>query len=368
MSINRAKVAEIVNRHFLTCGINASLKENSFLEQPINGMIQMGVLRKDDPFEKLLKRVSTDRRRERRLFFHFRTPEIAESILKSYYLHMSHLACQKDDKEFEEFYERTGIWSPKSGFKFFPVDENGEQIAIMSPGRIKETIFNLSLTRELGNPRFWKDYADDGRGCALILEVVYVSHEEDNRHFYELRDVCYDPGDTFNFIPNSQQELIDEIGLRLNLSRAPILASYTKRQSLYDWELESRVIIDYQYINMGYKENPDLHFGCIEGGSATGLGRQYLLMPIVALPFANERHFKIRLRGILWGPNSSALQMKVEDHVKHNYGGIFTTGSELKAIEFINEYKFSEIPEEEGDFGSLLRRKKNGSRRPIVQY
>ncbi len=353
----RQKAAKIIQAGFENAGIGIELDSESILPQTYQGFLNLRSTFErtgSSPFDRLLDSVAYDRRGEHKLLFHFRSPAFAESILSTYRVQISNLASQSDDKEFSQFCEESGLWHPQHGFYHLPLDYDGQPEKCLSPEGVREQVYGMCFTKKLGNPRFWEDYAEHGTGVCLILEVKDVSADVAGRQFYHLRDVGYTNGQKFSFLKRIQEELLASVGLPLNFLRVPVFAAFTNRDSM-SWEEEIRLVIDYLSIQFGFAENPDLEFTCADVDKKNGRDRIYLSTPIIRLPFHDEAHFKIRLRGIVWGPHiEPSFQARLQEKADQNFPGIFTTSSEDEAGEFARTYPFPEDEIETMDTMELL--------------
>lgn len=344
-TIDRGKALEIICRHFTSSGIQLDLDEESLYDEPQNGFVQFRWL-PQSPFDKLLEvKGFTDRRGSNELFFHFREIQIATSIIKDCSVHLNNLSWQKDKQELIEFYERSSLWNKDTGFAHRPLDSDGAPIDVFPLEEIKKYIHVMCLSRVI-TERHWTEYAKGKGGVCFIFQIIDTSDDEAERKFYELRDVYYDQGNTFEFIRNLQADLVTEVGYPLNLSRVPILATTTKREPEFGWEVETRLVIDQQYIIASFGVDPDHEFGCVEVESSTG--RHYLRRRLKPTPFSKEKNFKIRVRGILWGSEMDPIIKKnLEEIATVNFPGVKLFNSESEAVEFSKHFKFDGDDEED---------------------
>ena len=215
---------------------------------------------------------------------------------------------------------------------------------LLSLEEVRKWIFILCFTRELGNPRFWKDYAVDGTGAALVLDVFKISDDQYGRRFFEIRDVAYETSensDRFRFIREMQSELKVKLGVPLLLSHVPAIAAHYK-QHCYAWEDEARLTVNVQYNVAGYHTaSPVGSIQEVEGD------RQYLTIPLWPMPLNRNKMFRVELRGLILGPNVGLNGPVIRDLMQFNFPNCFIAADEDEAKRMIEDFTFPKYVDED---------------------
>ncbi len=231
-------------------------------------------------FDKIFSSNSASQKSVRKTYFHYKSFNIAYKFIDGEYITASALANfvgEKDDiKEYEHFFEVTKIPYAES---FINTQKDG--------------LFIFCLTEDNTTERFWKDYASDHKGLCLEFEF---KDKMDQGHLYDLRKVFYDDGKQYDFYKNMQEEIFKGFNKYLLTNGLAKFGALYKRQNFYDWERETRLLLNWNIYKNELSEIPfflESHFG-----------KKFL-----KIPFDNNL-FSLKLISITIGKNLSKTEKK----------------------------------------------------------
>ncbi len=264
-------------------------------------------------------------------YYHFKSLALAKVVLNSGELQASNLFSNRynDFAEAEEFVRRYSNPHP-----LIPTDYT--KGAVVEPRKrgiddMKQNTCILCFTSSYADPRFWKSYLSGGKGVCFELEYVHPGASPIKAFdafdttprttdlFYELREVCYDPGNLFDFVNEISSLVYDECKKVLMVPGVTKMASWYKR-NFYAWERETRVVFDLQFIEYFAKiASPKLVTG------DDGSGRRFVIVPIenAKVPSSAFCPFILTLKRIIYGYDlSSAEKNEIEKLALKNFNGV----------------------------------------------
>jgi hypothetical protein len=270
------KVSEIVNKHI---GAFTNNKTNEFdfsngkrLFSPYGDKvinIFFSIFNEKAPTQKSISPT----------LFHYKRFDKACEFIEGNYIELSALSNFQninygdDIKEYEHFFEVAKIGTDRTFI-------NSQ----------KNDLFIFCMTSDNDNctERFWKEYADGGKGLCLKLEISCTQ----SNILYDLNEICYDDGNKFQFFADMQNDIYSAFDKYLLIPGLAKFGALYKRNE-YSWEKETRLLINWNL----YKKNLEKYF-TIEYNKE----KKFL-----KIPFANEL-FTIKIKSIKIGKNLNDFQ------------------------------------------------------------
>lgn len=250
------RMAEIVNEAISTSEFPTfTVTHNDF--DPNDSFMGGGLIKwsnsNDNPVTKAFNLTALNRITDKGQFFHFKTLNIAQSIISNKSVQVSNLLSNQanDFAEYSEFYKRLGLFH-----QLIPKDycqqkhTNTFNPASKSPmDEERENILILCFAKEGHKERFWKDYANNDNGVCLAFRLL--NFDPQYAMLYNFRDVSYDNGYRFDFINHINYHFINEFGRQLFVEGITKFSKFYKRGK-YEWENETRLAFHYNFDFGGY--------------------------------------------------------------------------------------------------------------------
>ncbi len=220
----------IVNKHiveFTSQDSTIRTTENSFILPNTTRLLHMS--RNDNTFGKIFNLKSPDQRSSNRSFFHYMSYDLTYKFIKENFVTASALSnfagLTDDTKEYDHFFSVTKI-----PFKQSYIDKQ------------KGGLYVFCLTEDNETEKFWKEYVNDHKGLCLEFEFI---DKQQFRHLFELRKICYDNGNDFDFYSKMQDEIFSKFKKCLLTKGIAKFGALYKRRDSFEWERETRLLFNW---------------------------------------------------------------------------------------------------------------------------
>lgn len=164
---------------------------------------------------------------------HFTSLKNFISITNEKSIRLYNLNNSNDPEEYSYINDKIKEFYLKQGKNNEDLKEKGEYV--------KNNSYILSCTsiNEINNPKFWEDYADNGRGIAIIFKIR--NNKECWRSSY-LSEVKYDNLENWQQFNDELHNLVEKYPLHDFKFEFDQIFSFHKNEEKYSWEKEIRLL------------------------------------------------------------------------------------------------------------------------------
>ena len=258
----------------------------------------------NNPLARAFNQTALNRINDQGQFFHFKSYNIALSIISNKSIQASNLLSndKNDFAEYSEFFKRLGLFH-----SLIPMDYCDQLAtkkynpASKSPmDEERENIMILCFSKEGHKEKFWTSYANNDLGVCLVFR--FLSYDPDQIDNYSFRDICYDDGYKFDFINHINYHLLREFGRQILIEGVTKFSKFYKRAK-YEWENETRLSFHYTKV-FGFDKWLDKIFPRQTDPTS---GRIYINLPLEGNSTPNP-FFTLTIDEVICGKNVSSAE------------------------------------------------------------
>ncbi len=312
----KIEAAKIINNAFASANFDLTIPQvtwQDILDRP--GYI---TFQGNNPFDFIFGHLARGRIYDYGQFTHFKSLDIAISIINSKSIQISNLKSnqENDYSEFTEFLRRMEFYHHLLPQNYCQqVASKTFNPGVPSAADIdRENIFILCFAQDCHNDKFWLNYSNDDRGVAINFKFRF--YHPDHLAKYDFRDVYYDNGYDFDFVTFINYYFKQKFSRVLLPGGFVKFARFYKRAK-YNWEHETR---------LSFHFDPTMPFGL---GTAfvndfpihtdPVSGRKFLNIPLSGNPLGNP-YFDLDIVEVVCGRNvTSADYIRLQTALNASY-------------------------------------------------